>query len=291
MAARRTSAPAALRYGVLLALLIVTLAGCAASPAPRRIALLAPFESRYREIGYDALYAARLALQDAGTTKIELLPVDDGGSAAHAADRARALARDPLVAAVLVLGPDATTPAALNAFDDLPVLVVGNWGASPVHDRVFILSSPALEDLLTIPPRIDITRIAQMQTPLTGGDMLALPQVQGLRASLEGITLVSSATPPDADFIQHYRSSDPFAPEPGLLAPLTYDATALLIHSLSQPADDRAGVYQALRETAYTGLNGVIQFEAGYWQDAPIHAYAYSPDGALLPIDNIVEQR
>jgi ABC-type branched-subunit amino acid transport system substrate-binding protein len=73
--------------------------GCGAtrSYAITRIALLAPFEGRYREVGYNAYYAALLALGESGSTQIELLAVDDGGSPATAAQRAAALARDPWV--------------------------------------------------------------------------------------------------------------------------------------------------------------------------------------------------
>ena len=48
-------------HSVLAALLLVALTACGGTPPVMRLALLAPFEGRYREVGYQALYAARLA--------------------------------------------------------------------------------------------------------------------------------------------------------------------------------------------------------------------------------------
>jgi len=69
-----------------------------------RVALLAPFEGRYREIGYNALYAARLAFTESGFANVELMPIDDGGSVVTAVLRARALTHDPQVIGALILG-------------------------------------------------------------------------------------------------------------------------------------------------------------------------------------------
>ena len=62
--------------------MILIMCGCAIVKAPitTRVALLAPFEGRYREVGYNALYAARLAFADSSIMSIELLAVDDGGT-------------------------------------------------------------------------------------------------------------------------------------------------------------------------------------------------------------------
>ncbi|MBE2183871.1 MAG: hypothetical protein IAE89_10635, partial [Anaerolineae bacterium] len=54
--------PMLARYLLITLACALCLAGCgatAATPKVQRIALLAPFEGRYREIGYNALYAAR----------------------------------------------------------------------------------------------------------------------------------------------------------------------------------------------------------------------------------------
>ena len=270
-----------------LSTLMLLLSACMTITPPAKIALLAPFEGRYREIGYNALYAIRLATSP---TNMELLAVDDGGTPDSAADRARALAGDPQVQAALVLGYASTDPAVLAAFGDVPVVVVGGWGAQPVAENVFILSAPALEDLVTIAPRIEITDAARLEAPFTGGAILALEQFSRLRPSPEDITIVSSASLPGADFTGMYTASDPFAPDPGLLATLSYDAASLMVEAVRQH-NSRSGVQQALQTTLYEGINGTIRFESGYWADAPIHYFQYDIDGDLLPVEGIVEQR
>lgn len=124
-------------------LLIITsvmalIAGCAGqTPQITRVALLAPFEGANREIGYEALYAARLALADVDDVWVELLPIDSGNG--QAADRARAFAADPLVKAAILLGIEAQEPDVQRAFGDVPVLIVGEWGANAETARTFIV--------------------------------------------------------------------------------------------------------------------------------------------------------
>lgn len=271
---------------LIAGVLCLWLVGCGAAPIPPRIALLAPFEGRYREIGYDALYAARMALQD---TPIELLPIDDGGSFESAADRVRALAYDPQVMLILALGYAAAGPEALSASGKLPVLVIGNWGIPARPEQVFILSSPVIDDRLTIPARSDILDAAQFETPFIGGDVLSLTQFARLRSSLEGITVMTSASLPDPAFQERYQSSDPFASSPGLLASLTYDAAGMAAQAVQISSGQREGVLQALSTIHYNGLNGTIAFENGYWTNAPVNTYTYDQTGTLIPIDHIVE--
>jgi hypothetical protein len=163
-----------------------------------RIALLAPFEGRYREVGYEALYAARLALNDSGRTDIELLPVDDGGTPESAANRARALAQDPQVIAVLTLGYAATH--ADIQFDTRPAYTIGNWEA----------------------PQMDITDAARKTAPFQCNQVCALAQFPKLRSDLSGITVESDAELPNDDFRARYLASAEFPPEPGLIAEGTY---------------------------------------------------------------------
>jgi hypothetical protein len=86
-----------------------------------RIALVAPFEGRDRAVGYEALTAARVAFDSVNDTRLELLPIDAGDGQTE--ERLRALAGDPLVRAVLLVGisPDEGVTAAAA---DLPVLLI-----------------------------------------------------------------------------------------------------------------------------------------------------------------------
>jgi hypothetical protein len=241
-----------------------------------RIALFAPFEGRYREVGYNALYAARLALADLGEIPVDLLPVDDGGT--QAVSHAAALAQDPLVMAAIVLGYDGTSPEALAAFGDIPVLVIGNWGAQPNGTNVFIVSNADIPAQLTVSPRIPLIDAAAAPAPLVGGEVFALEGFAKLRESLDGVTILTSGSIPDADFAARYRGSDPFAPEPGLLALLTNYATTQA--ALAARAGSRSAALHAIAFSDYPGFIGAFRFENGYWADAPINRYKFA-DGAL----------
>ena len=95
----------------LLTILLLGLASCAAFPASTapvvRIGLVAPFEGRFREIGYDVIYAARLAIREwngrGGVQgyRVELVALDDGGDPELAARAAQRLALDPMVVGVV----------------------------------------------------------------------------------------------------------------------------------------------------------------------------------------------
>lgn len=266
-----------LKIGTLWAAIVITLScGCGTRPGTiTRVALLAPFEGRYREVGYNAYYAAKLAIQDFGKSDIELLAIDDGGTVASAADRAKALAGDPLVKAVIALGYAATDEITQQAFENLPVLIVGGWGAKPETDTIFILANA---ELATTTGRIEITDTLQLENTSAGGEVFALDQFLKLHPDEQNIVIMSSASLPDADFRQRYVNSGLFVPDPGLLATLTYDAFGIVLQ-----ATQNGDVLSALNTMRYEGLNGSIRFENRYWVDAPIYEYTYSLNGVLQP--------
>jgi len=240
-----------LRWSLLLILFpLVTACAVQRTSTPRKIALLAPFEGRYRDVGYDALYAARLALSEANLSQIELLAVDDGGTAARAADRAQALANDPAVIAALAVGFAAAGEDALVAFSDIPVLVAGNWGAQPIGDETFILSS-VLEDGQSDGLFYAGIRILNDEPPREW---------------------TSNATPPDADFVARYQASDAFAPSPSPLATVTYDAMHMAALAVAN-STTRADAARYLNQIDYTGLNGEFRFVAHTWAGAPVISY------------------
>jgi hypothetical protein len=284
------------RTALIAALALVALAvnACAVVRSSERVkvALFAPFEGRYREIGYNALYAARLALRENPRAQVDLLAVDDGGT--EAVDHARALAQDPLVMAVIALGYDATAPDVLAAFGDLPVMIVGEWGAEPVGENVFILSNPEIASEINTPPRVSVTDAAALPAPLVGSDVLALEGFAELRASLnngglDSVTVLSSGSLPDDNMLHLYRDSDAFAPAPGLLSMLTFDATQIAAMAASSPNGqyrDAARGFLTRLNLPWWGKSGDIRFENGYWADAPIHRYVYV-DGSLT--ENAIE--
>jgi len=86
---------------------LIFVSACGSTHPVIKFGLVAPFEGRYRPIGYDAIYAARLAVRErnasggVGGYRVELVAYDDGGDAQAAVERARQLALDPQVMAVI----------------------------------------------------------------------------------------------------------------------------------------------------------------------------------------------
>ncbi len=97
-----------------------------------KIGLVAPFEGTYRHLGYDAIYAARLAVREINQAggawgyTVELVAYDDGGTVEGARRAARNLALDPDVVAVLGHFRQPTTLAALDVYAEagLPFVAI-----------------------------------------------------------------------------------------------------------------------------------------------------------------------
>jgi ABC-type branched-subunit amino acid transport system substrate-binding protein len=117
-------------------LLITLLPACTVARITRpvlKIGLVGPFEGQYRYVGYDAIYAARLALRQAnaaggvGGYSVELVAYDDRGTVEGARAAARNLAQDPDVVAVIGHFRDETSAAAREIYQQasLPLTVAG----------------------------------------------------------------------------------------------------------------------------------------------------------------------
>ncbi len=128
----------------LLPILLLAACSSAALAPPGKIALLAPFEGRERQLGYELLTSARLALQDAARTDLTLLPVDSGGSVADAVSRVQALRSDPLVLMVVLAGTYASDAQTLAALADLPSLLISDQPYEPVGAREMLLRAFSL---------------------------------------------------------------------------------------------------------------------------------------------------
>lgn len=258
------------------------------SDSPIYIALLAPFEGRYQEVGYQALYATRLVVGD--DPQFTLLAIDDGGSIETAIERAQGIVGDPKIRAVVVLGYAATARQTLSVFDELPVFVAGDWGVADIalRDNIFVMSHPGLSENLTVSPRISLAEAIQATTPLIGGTIFALEQFTDLQDSLTDIIIASSAELPDTAFIERYLSSAEFAPQPGLIAHSTYITFDFLAGWMSNNL-----TFVKSPETTRNALVRQIQaldaFTNHYWADAELYFYRYNSTGELTYTDNVVE--
>ncbi|MCL4256826.1 MAG: hypothetical protein KJ043_23915, partial [Anaerolineae bacterium] len=235
----------------LLVITIMGLTSCAVWDSPKigRIALLAPFEGRYREIGYTAFYPAKLALADIGLSHLELLAVDDGGTIQTAQARARALALDETVKAVMILGYDSADETVLEAFGDIPVIIIGEWATQPINDHIFILSHPEIPNMLSYQGRLDITQ--PIQSPFQGGDAFGLYTYAGLYShneTLPHVQIVTSGAFAHPEFTQRLIASDIYVPQPNHLSTTVYDATQLLANAISSPNTSRQSVADSIRD-------------------------------------------
>ncbi len=288
------------------------LTACVPSTLPTvKIGLVAPFEGRYREIGEEVIYAARLAVREAnangglGGYSVELMAFDDGGDPAQAAEQARKLATDPQVVGVIGDWLDSTTVAAAPVLDeagipflattiaaDLPATAFRLW----LTDSAYLAAAP---DSLHCPLPCDDLETLDWLTahcPLPTDDCLG-PPLWGLRQfprlapdAAEGIYFIAPAPLPadstDPKFADRYRAVSPGV-EPRFLAALAYDAAEILFSAIERDAQAngepaRAGVAAALATTDYSGLSGRFTFDADHnWTAAEGWVYQWH-DGTII---------
>jgi ABC-type branched-subunit amino acid transport system substrate-binding protein len=239
--------PTAVRLSALISALLA-LAACAHPPRTVKIALIAPFEGRARQLGYDAFPALRLALRErmvrtsGGSLQIEFVAYDDGADPVKAERVARNAVRDPDVLAVI--GHLTLTPTlrALPVYRQarIPVLVPHLAPESVPQDPWVFCMGPA--------------------AAARGADGREAPDPQSLPAAaqaLERFQELSLGPPPSAGSI------------------VAYDAAGVLLSAIDAAHRagqlDRAGVAAALRTGAHRGLLGEIRFDAtNRWADAPV---------------------
>jgi len=166
---------------LLLALWLLT--ACATAPRTFKIGLAAPFEGLHRPLGYEALFAAKLAVQErnqAGGIEgyhIELVALNDFDAPAEAAIQARALTADPDVLGAVGHLSSAATAAALPVYRQAGLAVSIPW---PVSESVFAANAGAVSVAATTEE--SATRLEQLM------------QQQGLKPG-RPITDQSSAPP------------------------------------------------------------------------------------------------
>jgi ABC-type branched-subunit amino acid transport system substrate-binding protein len=111
------------RLANVVLLLTVLVTGCQSVAPVVKIGLVAPFEGRYRDTGYDVLYSARLAVREInaaggiGGTRVALVALDDGGNLEYAQATASSLLIDPGVVAVVGHWLPDTTESAGALYD------------------------------------------------------------------------------------------------------------------------------------------------------------------------------
>jgi ABC-type branched-subunit amino acid transport system substrate-binding protein len=292
-----------------LVALLLSLAACLPLARPViKLGLVAPFEGRYRDVGYEVIYAVRLAVREANARggvaghTVELVALDDSGDPVMAVEQAHKLALDPLVVGVVGHWLDETTTAAAPAYAEagLPLLATT---AGPLPPGVFRLWPDQASLDAALPPDAErcpapcgwIEGAAWLESlnpnalAAAGPALWAFPQFAVLAGSrAEGAYVALPAPLPsqsaDAGFAERYRAlSNGVAPRAS--AVLAYDAANTLLAALSASDLSRPGVSAALTSVAIDGLAGEISFDqAGAWRGAKAWLYQWRA-GVLEPAD------
>lgn len=124
---------------------LLFLTGCASVSPVVKIGLVAPFEGEYRAVGYDVIYAARLAVREIneaggiGGYRVALVALDDGGNPELARQTAVSLAVDPAVVTVLGHWQAETTAVAqpIYAQNNLPFIPMGESPFGPADPATY----------------------------------------------------------------------------------------------------------------------------------------------------------
>jgi ABC-type branched-subunit amino acid transport system substrate-binding protein len=256
---------------LLLALLMLGwLTGCAAAPRTLKIGLVAPFEGAHRPLGYEALFAAKLAVQERNLGggiqgyQIELVALNDFDDPAQAAIQARALAADPAVLGVVGHLSAGATQAALPVYRQANLTVSIPWPApaDAFIDGGAVSVAATAEETATqlemlmqqqgieagdAPPlylngdgitaaEIILSRAAA-PSPMFGQVDVGSPQlVQTAKVAADGLIFVSPGpNPTDVgadDFAEAFLNLAGFPPGPR--AALAYDAANILLDAIEQ---------------------------------------------------------
>ena len=251
--------------GVLLACLLAACASASTAPVVK-VGLVAPFEGRYRAVGYEAIYAARLAVRETNAAggvagyRLELLALDDSGDPAMAIEQARKLAIDPQVVAAIGHYLPETTSVALDAYcaENLPLLAVesNRFDTCPTS----LALTPLIADSLLADPS-SFLFVATVPNPID------LPQAQA--------------------FVEHYNAIPIDGTRAGPIALQTYDAMYLVFDALarnlrSEGRPSRRGLARALAESSFAGLGGLYRFDAqGDRVAAEVRVFRYGKDRAV----------
>ncbi len=200
-----------LLFPILIACTVVPLA-----PPVVKIGLAGPFEGEYRYVGYDAIYAARLALRETNAAGgvagyvVELVAYDDQGTIPGARTVARNLILDSQVVAVIGHFRDETTEATRSVYEraGLPLLVAGTVeGAADVgRSELYCQLLSYLRNALT---HGEGERLTAQKVQWIASDDTTIPNCGD--GKNDQTVLVSSHLPPPADVGAVLLDLDPVA--------------------------------------------------------------------------------
>ncbi|MFN3705536.1 MAG: hypothetical protein ACK4WM_06050 [Thermoflexales bacterium] len=250
----------------LALVLALVLGACAPIRPLYKIALVAPFEGRWRQVGYDVFPAFRLALRDharkakGARVVVSFVAYTDDADPVKAAQVAQQVAADPEVLVVIGHFLITTTLAALAVYEQagLPMLAP-HVPADQLPARPWLFRlGPSLSEA----PRHNVAQpcYPALQSSTFGTCHSDAPPLESsLRAqtTLVGFTDISLGTPPTPRAIVGWDAAQV--------------ALAAIDLAAAEGRPSRAKVAAALRQVRYDGLLGVISFDDQQrWRAAPL---------------------
>ncbi len=252
--------------------LCLSLAGCnflGSTQPVIKIGLVAPFEGRYRSIGYEAIYAARLAIREINANgglngyRIELVALDDRGDPDQASYAARKLTIDPQVIAVIGHYRPDSTDAAIGEYCDQQMPMIAIESAAPLPEKcqqpidAFVLGHTSIERWISKP----LIFVSNVPDPNGSADAQS--------------------------FVSAYNAIPIDGTRAGPIALQTYDAMYLVFEAIRRaPKVDRVSVAAAIAGNSFKGLGASYQFDSqGKLIAAQTFIFEYGSDGKpkLIP--------
>ncbi len=199
----------------------VVLSGCALLDGTKpmvKIGLVAPFEGLQRALGYDVLYAVKLAIRErnarggVGGYMVELVALNDDDDPLEAAQRAREMVVDPDVMGVIGHFSNATTLAAMDEYHRAGLALISPAASAEAiteagYNEIFRLYTG--DDLLGMEAaRYAVTELkARRLALLRGRDGLAEAFLRGVRGL--GRKVVVDVESTEADWLIALAEAEP----------------------------------------------------------------------------------
>jgi branched-chain amino acid transport system substrate-binding protein len=205
----------------LCVLLLLSVGGCTVPASTKpivKVGLVAPFEGLYRPLGYEVLYAVKLAIRERNASggvagyMVELVALNDDNEPALAAQRAREMAVEPDVVGVIGHFSSPATLAALEEYRGAGLaLVTSAASADAVTDggdpNVYRLC--ARNDRLgREAARYAVTELGAERLAILPGQ-LDLAQAFALTAANLGATVVSDVGADQENWAVQIVAQDP----------------------------------------------------------------------------------
>ena len=263
MAGRR-SRRLAITLSLIFVALSLMLAACAVVQPVIKIGLVAPFDGRFRAVGYEAVYAARLAVRQINARggvngyRLELVALDDRGEPDRAIEAAQQLIIDPQVVAVIGHFRPDSTGAAMTVYcaAGMPWVALQSTAAGRCAPGMVVIGRGRADQW----PANRITFAGSVPDPNT--------------------------RPAAREFVAGYNAIPIDGTRAGPIALQTYELMYLLFDAIARAEKiDRAEIAASLASSHYQALSGAYAFDqAGSLIEDRSFWYVYDRAGRPQPI-------